>query len=186
MDWFNALDGISSLFAICAIVGGAMLLFRLLALLTGSHHEGADLDASHPGADWAFKVLSIQTLSAFLTLFGLVGYALYHNAGYGAALSLGGGALAGLAAAWATHRLFLAMLKLQSSGSIALRDAIGSEGTVYLTVDPASGGKVQVTVANRLREFEARSAAGERLETGANVRVVNVSGGALVVERKKA
>lgn len=184
MEWFNALDGIAALFAICAIVGGAMLLFRLVALMTGAHHEGAELDASHTGADWAFKVLSIQTLSAFLTLFGLVGFALYHNSGYGAAVSLAGGAVAGLAAAAATHWLFLSMLKLQSSGSLTLGDALGAEGTVYLTVDPGSGGKVQVTVANRLREFEARSAHGERLETGTHVRVVSVSGNSLVVERK--
>jgi membrane protein implicated in regulation of membrane protease activity len=186
MEWFNALDGISALFATCAIVGGIMLVVRLIALFTGAHHDGADLDSMHAGADWAFKILSIQTLSAFLTLFGLVGFALYHNSGYGTALALGGAALAGFVAAFATQRLFVSLLKLQSSGSLSLNDAIGAEGTVYLTVDPASGGKVQVAVAHRLREFEARTASGEKLETGASVRVVSVSGNALVVERKKS
>lgn len=186
MEWFNALDGISALFATCAIVGGIMLVVRLIALFTGASHDGADLDAAHTGADWAFKILSIQSLSAFLTLFGLVGFSLYHNSGYGTSMSILGATGAGLVAAFATQRLFLSVLKLQSSGSLSLSDAIGAEGTVYLTVDPASGGKVQVTVANRLREFEARSANGEKLETGASVRVVSVSSGALVVERKKS
>jgi len=186
MEWFNALDGISALFATCAIVGGIMLVVRLVALFAGGNHDGSDMDAAHTGADWAFKFLSIQTLSAFLTLFGLVGFSLYHNAGYGTAMSIGGAAAAGLVAAFATQRLFISLLKLQSSGSLSLNDAIGAEGAVYLTINPGSGGKVQVAVANRLREFEARSSSGEKLETGASVRVVSVSGNALVVERKQS
>ena len=185
LNWFDALEGVQTLFAICAVLGGALLVFRLIALFAGFHDmgadTGADLDAAHSGTDWAFKIFTIQSLSAFLTLFGLVGLALYP--GLGTAVSLGGGIVAGVVAMQATERLVAAMLRLQSSGSVALADAVGAQGTVYLTIDPSGGGKVLVTVSHRLREYEAVSAAGERLETGVAVRVVNVAGGALVVER---
>ena len=51
------------------------------------------------------------------------------------------------------------MLRLQSSGTVSLFAAVGSEGSVYLTVGK-DGGRVQINFANRLREFEAVSADG--------------------------
>jgi hypothetical protein len=51
------------------------------------------------------------------------------------------------------------MLRLQSSGTVSLFAAVGSEGSVYLTVGK-EGGRVQINFANRLREFEAVSADG--------------------------
>jgi membrane protein implicated in regulation of membrane protease activity len=184
--WFDALEGVQTLFAICAVLGGVLLVFRTISLFAGIHDTGADtgadMDSPHAGTDWAFKIFTIQSLSAFLTLFGLVGLALYPP--LGTAVSLGGGIVAGVIAMQATERLVAAMLRLQSSGSLSLSDAVGAEGTVYLTIDPTSGGKVLVTVAHRLREYEAVSTAGERLETGVPVRVVNVAGSALVVERR--
>jgi hypothetical protein len=45
------------------------------------------------------------------------------------------------------------------------------------------GGSVQVSVANRLREYEAVCAAGESLPSGTPVRVEQVAGKSLVVTR---
>ncbi len=189
LAWFDALEGVRLLFATCAIVGALLLSFRMVALFAGVHDIGIghDVDAAHADSDAAFKILTLQSLSAFLTIFGLVGLALYPRLGTdlaGAAGAIAGGGIAGFIAMQATARLFAAMLRLQSSGSLSLEDCVGTAGTVYLTIQPGSGGKVQVTVANRLREFEAVSAHGERLDTGVEIRVVNVAGGALVVERK--
>ena len=57
------------------------------------------------------------------------------------------------------------MLRLQSSGTVSLFAAVGSEGSVYLTVGK-DGGRVQINFANRLREFEAVSADGATIPTG--------------------
>ena len=51
------------------------------------------------------------------------------------------------------------MMRLQSSGTVSLFAAVGSEGSVYLTVGK-DGGRVQINFANRLREFDAVSADG--------------------------
>ena len=53
--------------------------------------------------------------------------------------------------------------------------AVGSEGSVYLTVSK-EGGRVQINFANRLREFEAISADGATIPTGTPIRVQSVDG----------
>jgi membrane protein implicated in regulation of membrane protease activity len=193
LAWFDGLQGVQTLFAVCAVIGGILLVFRMIAMFVGLDHAGANLDVGgdlhaggdggvHHGTDWAFKIFTIQSMSAFLTLFGLVGLLVYPE--FGTPVAIGGGVAAGVVAAQATEFLVRAMLSLQSTGSLTPADAIGTEGTVYLTVDPESGGKVQVTVGGRLREYEAVSDNGERLETGAPIRVVKADGNALVVKRK--
>jgi membrane protein implicated in regulation of membrane protease activity len=86
----------------------------------------------------------------------------------------------GLFSMWLIHRVFRAMLKLQSSGTVSLFAAVGSEGSVYLTVGK-DGGRVQINFANRLREFEAMSADGSTLPTGTPIRVQSVTANALIV-----
>ena len=87
-------------------------------------------------------------------MFGVVGYTLYHNASLGMVVALAGAVVAGVLAVWIIQRIFMGMLRLQSSGTLGLDAAIGSEGSVYLTVSK-EGGRVQINFANRLREFEA-------------------------------
>ena len=81
---------------------------------------------------------------------------------------------------WLIGRVFRAMLRLQSSGTVSLFAAVGSEGSVYLTVGK-EGGRVQINFANRLREFEAISADGSTLPTGTAIRVQSVTANTLVV-----
>ena len=75
--------------------------------------------------------------------------------------------------------------KLQSSGNLDIRNAIGKVGQVYLTV-PAGGrssGKVNLTIQEQFKEFSAITTSEEPIKTGAYVRVVSVSEtGILVVE----
>ena len=72
------------------------------------------------------------------------------------------------------------MLRLQSSGTVSLFAAVGSEGSVYLTVGK-DGGRVQINFANRLREFEAVSPMARRIPTGTAIRVQSVAANTLVV-----
>ena len=75
--------------------------------------------------------------------------------------------------------------KLQSSGNLDLRNAIGKVGQVYLTV-PAGGkasGKINLTIQEQYKEFTAITTADTDLKTGSYVRVVALSeSGILVVE----
>lgn len=177
IEWFASHNGLEQLFLLGGIVGGLILVLRLILMIAGLDHHGTDL---HMDSDAGFQALSIQGISAFFTMFGVVGYMLHHNAALGLILSLVGAMAAGVFSMWLIGRVFRAMLRLQSSGTVSLFAAVGSEGSVYLTVGK-EGGRVQINFANRLREFEAISADGSTLPTGTAIRVQSVTANTLVV-----
>jgi membrane protein implicated in regulation of membrane protease activity len=177
-EWFASHNGIEQLFLLCALLGGTILILRLILTVAGI--DGHDGDTGHVSSEHGFQILTIQGISSFFAMFGVVGYTLYHNASLGMFISLAGAVAAGVLAVWIIQRIFMGMLRLQSSGTVGLQEAVGSEGSVYLTVSK-DGGRVQINFANRLREFEAVSADGSAIPTGTAIRVQGVSANTLVV-----
>jgi membrane protein implicated in regulation of membrane protease activity len=180
MEWFASHDGIEQMFLLCALLGGTILILRLILTIAGIDGHDGDVDAQHASTEHGFQILTIQGISSFFAMFGVVGYTLYHNASLGMIAALIGAVVAGLAAVWIIQRIFMGMLRLQSSGTVSLSEAVGSEGSVYLTVSK-DGGRVQINFANRLREFEAVSADGASIPTGTAIRVQAVTANTLVV-----
>ena len=178
-EWFASFNSVEQMFVLAGVVGGIILVFRLILTISGLDHHGG-MDALHGDGDGAFQALTIQGISSFFTMFGVVGFTLYRNAAVGISLALLGALAAGTLSVWIIHKMFRAMLRLQSSGTVSLFAAIGSEGSVYLTVGK-DGGRVQINFANRLREFEAVSADGSTLPTGTAIRVQSVEANTLVV-----
>jgi hypothetical protein len=171
-----------SVFLLCAVLGGGVFVIRTLLQLLG-FGSGADMDDLHHDADAGFRILSLQGLSAFFMMFGLVGLALVRESKVGEAPALGIAALAGVGSMWLIGKLFGMMGKLQSSGTLNMQNAIGQSGTVYLTVPKSGRGKVEVVVQGRLGVFEATTHLGSDIATGARVRVVAIeSGDTLIVE----
>jgi len=123
-----------------------------------------------------FGILSFKALSAFVGVFGLVGLIVLGSSlsfVARAGISFGSGVLAMFGVA----QLMLGLSRLQASGSLDLRNAIGQTGTVYLRI-PERGegrGKVTVTVQGRSMECAAVSD-GPAIGTGGSVRVVSVEG----------
>jgi membrane protein implicated in regulation of membrane protease activity len=177
-EWFAAHSLLEQVFLVSGAVGGIILLLRLILMIAGlDHHGDADL---HVDSDGGFQALTIQGVSSFLAMFGTVGYTLAHGAAIAALFSVLAAVGSGVFAMWIIHRIFKSMLKLQSSGTVSLFAAVGSEGSVYLTVS-REGGRVQINFANRLREFEAVSADGSSIPTGTPIRVQGVNANTLVV-----
>jgi dihydrofolate reductase len=129
-------------------------------------------------ADWNTRVVGGDLLEEVTALKQQPGKDLLLTGG----VSLAGALTAGAFSLWVIQKLFRSMLRLQSSGTVSLYAAVGSEGSVYLTVGK-DGGSVQINFANRLREFEAVSADGAILPTGTAIRVQGVSANTLVVAR---
>jgi membrane protein implicated in regulation of membrane protease activity len=177
-EWFASHNGIEQLFLLCALLGGTILILRLILTIAGI--DGHDGDTDHVSSEHGFQNLTIHGISSFFAMFGVMGYTLYHNASLGTFISLAGAVVAGVVAVWIIQRIFMGMLRLQSSGTVGLEEAVGSEGSVYLTVSK-DGGRVQINFANRLREFEAVSADGAAIPTGTAIRVQGVSANTLVV-----
>jgi membrane protein implicated in regulation of membrane protease activity len=185
----SGFTGLEVFFIVCALVGGILFFVRLILQLLGAGHNG-DLgldavhgDAGHMDSDASFKILTLQGLTAFFMMFGLVGLALHRQSGAGAFLSILGAAGVGVATVWILGGLFSSAKKLQSSGTVDMVGAIGSEGTVYTTIPAQGTGSVQIIMKNRLREFDAVSHGKEELKTGEHIKVVWVNGNVLVVDK---
>lgn len=166
-------------FLYCAIGGGTLFLVQLVLSMLGmgdadldfGGHHGAE--TGHTSADTAFKVLSLQGLTAFFGMFGLVGLALHDENHVHPVLAVMGASAAGSFTTWLIARLFRAARKLETSGTMDLQKAVGATGTVYLRIAPDKPGKVTLSVHGRLIELDAISPT-QTLDTGTEVRVERV------------
>lgn len=85
-------------------------------------------------------------------------------------------ALIGVALVMAVMYLFKLLSSMQQSGNINVqKQAAGCEGKVYLTIPAARGGsgKVQITIAGSVREYDALTESETVLKTGTPIRVVD-------------
>ena len=85
-------------------------------------------------------------------------------------------ALIGAALVAAVMYLFKWLSSMQQSGNINVQaQAAGCEGTVYLTIPAAraGAGKVQITIAGSVREYDALTESEAALKTGTSIRVVD-------------
>lgn len=170
---------LSTIFIICAAAGGTLFAVQLVLQFMGVTGHGdvdADLDtAAGHASDFSFKVLSLQGLTAFLMMFGLVGLASLKGFAAGSTpISVSAGIAGGLLTTFVIARLFRAASGLQSTGNLDLSRAVGATGTVYLTIRAGQPGKVTITVTNRLLTLDARSREQEPLETGTPIVVTRV------------
>jgi membrane protein implicated in regulation of membrane protease activity len=129
----------------------------------GSGHDGSGHDASHhdsqhhSASSWIFTVLTFRTLTAFFAFFGLAGIAakrLELEPAQILAVALVSGAVALFIVAWLMRMLF----KLNVDGTVRIERAVGTRGTVYLSIPAAKSGvgKVHVSQLNRTVEDRRR------------------------------
>lgn len=201
--FFESLNAVEKIFFICAVLGGVMFILRLLLSLFGGDHHDADMGGDvhggfdvhdvqdvqdvhdgHHDSDASFKILSLQGLTAFFMMFGLVGLALSRQSGWAAMWATIGAFAGGLAAMWVMAKIFKGMTKLQSDGTMDIQNAVGQEGTVYLTIPAEGEGKVQVAVQGSLRELTAVSKYKTEIKTGERIVVDSVTGANLLVVKK--
>lgn len=207
LAFMENLNGLELVFVCCAIFGTALFVIRLILMFVGgvddAHSADAgdvgDMDAGHfdgdfdsgdidhtgemHDSDMSFKLLSLQGITAFFMMFGLVGWAVIRQKQDAALIPIAAGTVAGLLTVWVMKKIFQFATGLQSSGTLNLNNAIGQEGTVYLTIRPGQSGKVQVSVQDRLSVLEAVTDGSEEIKTGESIRVVRVVAGKLVVEK---
>jgi hypothetical protein len=189
----------ATLFIICAIIGGTLLVCQFLLSLVGvgGHHDmdhdvGGDGDVGHDAggdhhadhhqeagheqqASWYVGVLSFRALLAALTFFGLGGLAATGNGDTHPMVALAVALAAGAAALFLVAFIMRSLHKLKADGTLRFDRAIGSTGTVYLTIPGkrTGTGKVTLVMQNRTVECQAVTADNE-LPTGSKVVVVSV------------
>ncbi len=193
-----------TLYMVCAVAGGIVLVIQFILALIGLDHHGAMGDmmhgdhgdfhpadqhaVDHHDSSWFFKLVSFRSMIAALTFFGLGG-GLAGSAGMPGILTFGVGTGAGLLAmlvvAWVLH-LFMS---LHDEGTAHIENALGEPATVYLTIPGRreGAGKVTVAIQNRSMEYEAFTDEEAGIPTGADVLITGiVNENAVEVKRAKA
>lgn len=184
IDW-DALSTIQQVFWGISIVFSVLFVIQFVLSLIGLDFDG-DADGDFGGADGMdadFALFSVRSIIAFFTFFGWTGIAAL-NYGVGSTLSVLFATLSGFSAMFVVAYLFYLFIKLQSSGTLKLENALGELGQVYLVIpgDKTGTGKVQMKVQGSLRELDAITD-GQTIPTGSPIRVIDVlEDGMLLVE----
>jgi membrane protein implicated in regulation of membrane protease activity len=154
------------------------------------HHAGdmhTDSDQQHPDSTHLFGVVTFRTLVAAAAFFGASGKAAL-SAGYAQSTAIILATLIGLFAMYGMYRLMRLIAGLDSSGNERIDNAVGRQATVYIPV-PATrkgAGKVQLSMQNRIVEYQAVTDDAETLKTGEIVHVIAVAGSDTVEVRRAA
>lgn len=135
-------------------------------------------------SDSSFTVFNLQNLSAFLMMFGLSGLSLLEGAGLSHLFAVGGAVVIGLISVRAIVFILTQFNKLQSSGTIDNSSAVGTRGTVYLSIKPGEVGQVQISIQNRFRIMDATSMENEELVTGQPIEVVDIMNGRTLIVKQ--
>ena len=168
----------ATIFLLCAVLGGGVLVLQLALALLGLDHGDAHLDHEVGGGlTGGLNLLSVRSIVAAVAFFGIGGRGAL-AAGLGivpaTAVAVGTGAVAAVAVA-AVMRL---LRNFDSDGVVRIERAVGLPARVHvgLSEDRSRPGKVMLTLQDRLLEVPAVSLDGE-LSTGTDVTVVGLADG---------
>jgi membrane protein implicated in regulation of membrane protease activity len=204
MTFFDFITSpLMGVYFICAVFGGTLMVLQLVMMVIGVGGDtdsgdfgdsgdvsgdsigDADSDgvgdtdgnssiAEHSHTADIFKVLSVRTIIAGITFFGLGGLAGL-TGGMSKPVSVILAISSSLIAIYVVYYLYLSVANLKSDGSISSKTLVGSFGNVYIKI-PASGtgiGKVLVNQQERTMEYEAMTA-GNELKAGTPIVVVRI------------
>ena len=176
LDWWSSLPLESEIFYAIGIVSIAILFIQILLTIVGLDvHHDADLSGSVH--DSGLSLLSIRTITAFFVGFGWGGVMIL-NRGYSLAAAVIGGFATGVVFLLTTAFLIRNLLRLQSSGNLNYRNAIGVVGTVYSTIPGGErgGGQLELMLQGRLMMAEAYTKTAYDLKPNSKARVVDLIG----------
>jgi len=148
-----------------------------------SSHPGTD--QQHPDSTHLFAVVSFKTLVAAAAFFGITGFSTL-RAGFPETTTLVLAVVAGACAMYGMYWLLGLVRRLDSEGNEHIGNALGLEAMVYVPI-PATGrgmGKVQLSMQNRIVEYQAVTDGEEPLRTGEKVEVVGIKNGDTVEVRR--
>ncbi|WP_136466660.1 hypothetical protein [Flagellimonas onchidii] len=184
-EWFTALPLFEKIYWITAGIGSIILLILVVLTFVGGDVEdlSGDIDADIDGdSGIGFQFLSFKNLMGFFTIFGWSGISCIEN-GYSTGATIIISVICGLLMMSAMATLFYYLSKMQSSGTLKLKNALNQIGEVYLTIGAnRSGiGKVSINVQGTLRELEALTDEDIDLKQGNVVKVHEVTDNGILI-----
>jgi hypothetical protein len=167
-----------TVFAVCAGVGGAILLVQLVLTLVGLGAETADIelevDPDAGQSSFFFTMFSFKAIVAALAFFGIGGL-IGIESGLSPFISMTIGVQAGILAMILVAWMMRLLYTMHEEGTVRVEHALGTTGRVYLTVPAhqSGAGKVTISIQGRTMEYAAVTD-GDELATGATVVVTGL------------
>lgn len=187
-SWWDALPFIEQVYWGIAIP--ASLIFLIQTVMT---FIGADMDSDMDSVDVdmdadqgiGFQFFSFKNFVAFFTLFSWTGIACL-DSGYGNGITLLIAIFAGLAMMAVMASLFYFISKLNDSGTMSMRNAIGNIGEVYLPIKAARNnvGQVSIKVQGAYHELDAITDDLNDLAVGSVIEVVDIANDNILIITK--
>ncbi len=181
-----------TLFLICALFGGTFILCQFVLSLLGLGDAGhtVDVDSDHSGfgqghassdahdgsgnhyVTWLFGVISMRTLVAAFTFFGLAGM-VANRSGWDPAQQLLFAIPSGAIALFGVHWLMQSFHQLGQNSTLQIQHAVGHHATVSLAIPEGERrvGKVQLEIQGRLEEVTAVAPGTNAIPKGTKVRI---------------
>lgn len=193
IEWWNAMDLVQQILWVMAVPSTLILLLQIVLMCIGLGQGDADVDA--PDADFdgdapddlvaeghgegladhadGLRMLSLRGIIAFFAVGSWCGLAAV-ELGAHPALAVGVALLFGFGALVLVAVLMRAMNRLQQSGNLDMRNAIGKQAQVYVRIPENGRGKVTLVFQERFEECDAVSKAAP-LVAGTIVTVVDLA-----------
>ncbi|MBI5723251.1 MAG: hypothetical protein HZA50_04785 [Planctomycetes bacterium] len=180
-QWFYAAAGFFSIFflwqlvaAVIGLGGDSSDVVTTDVDVSGAHGPGDHLAATDAAATMdIFKLLSIRSILAFLTMFTWA-CALYLNNGVAMTWAVLYGVIWGLVGMFLVALLMFGMRKMAETGNPQIATCVGTEGTVYMNIPPGGEGEVRVAISGVVTLVKARGNGGQEIKAGSPVKVLKV------------
>lgn len=211
--WWETLSILQKVLYCIAIPATLVLILQTVLVIMGfgdgasgadfnpSDTSGLDLDSSGDvsaadmldgdigdaisGDFGSLKLFTVQGAVAFLATFGWVSLVCVRTEMPELAALLIG-FVCGAVMMYVIAKLLQMMSKLAENGTFRMKSVIGEVAQVYVTIMPSgeNGGKVTLRSASRFAELDAITENSQPIPSGSTVRIVDVRGDVVVVERE--
>lgn len=184
MEWFNGLEGMNQTFAVCAATGGILFTIKFTLMFIGADAD-VDFDVDSGDADGGMLWISTFSITAFIMMFGLGGLTsslqFHRTPGIASLIAI----VTGIVTIIILRIVMKRTMGLQSSGTMQVNNAIGTEGTVYLKIPVGGKGKIQLIIQGTMQTLDAITDDNNDLTTGSVVEVVSVINNTILKVTKK-
>ena len=179
-EWWTSLDLFMKILWGIAIATSLIFILETVLTFIGIDHDGSfDMDTSADGSfesEPSMNLYTFRNLVNFLLGMSWTAILLKEQIASTALLMLIA-VVVGILLVAAVMYMFKWLSKMQQSGNIDVyKSAVGCIGKVYLSI-PAQrkgAGKVQITINESVREYDALTDSESELKTGASIKVVEV------------
>ncbi|MBL7899249.1 MAG: NfeD family protein [Crocinitomicaceae bacterium] len=187
MEFFESMEPLLRTFWYIALPATLIFLIQSVMTFMGMDaHDGVDADfnsdLSH--TDAPFQLFSLRNLINFLMGLGWGGICFYTTIENHLLLT-GVALLVGIIFVALFFFVIKQIQKLAEDNSFKIEETINKTASVYLTIPAAKSGKgkIQISVRGSMHELDAMTE-GEKIETGATVKVVRIEASTLVFVEK--